>query len=97
MNKQVSLEKVGKASTFQVSMKLHWLRFAGEKTFLHPPFSAAFPQRRRTSLWLSQYLQSKICPFMVFYLCAAHSPSEQPWKASKYYSPYCKHKETMLK
>lgn len=96
--KQVSLEKVGKASIFQVLMELYWLLFAREiKPFYILFFLKPFHKEEEQALGLSQYLKSKICPFMVPYLCAAQSPSQQLWKASKYYSPNCKHKETMLK
>lgn len=93
-----SLEKVGKASTFQVPGELYLLLFEGERELFYILLSLQpFHKGGEQALLLSQYLQSKICPFIALYLCAAQSPSQQLWKASKYYSPYCKHKETMLK
>jgi len=95
---QAFLDTVGKVSTFQVVTELYWLLLAGgRKLFYILFFLQHFSRGGESALRLSQHLQSNICPFMFLYLWAAQSPSQQLWKASKYYSPDFNYKETMMK
>ncbi|KAI1237635.1 hypothetical protein IHE44_0013718 [Lamprotornis superbus] len=88
-SKNRALQRKTKLTLFSIASKY------GEKTHLVPGSEGAserklfyillflqpFHKGEEQALWLSQYLQSKICPFMVLYLCAAQSPSQQLWKA----------------